>query len=297
MTVSLREIPPSGAPWVAALHRSLLKALLKPALNPAWPLARQRARVNRLGRLQPLPRGVRRVAERQGEWCEPAGPAAPGCVLYLHGGAYCVGSPTSHRALTTRIARVTGRRVFVLDYRLAPEHPWPAALDDALAAYARLPQPVVIAGDSAGGGLALLTAQALRDQRATLPLALWLMSPWVDLAPWLTAPPGEAMLSPAWGEACAAHVLAGRHADVMSPLRGDLRGLPPVLLQFGTDEALHDQGLRLHAALAEAGGSVQTEVYQQRWHVFQLHAGQMRSADDALASATTFLNRAHTHDH
>lgn len=289
MTVSLREIAPTGSALMPAVHRRLLQLLLKPVFHPDRDLAAQRQRVDLLGRLQPLPRGVRREPADRGEWLRPAQLRGAGSVLYLHGGAYCVGSPASHRALTTRIARVLGLPVFVLDYRLAPEHPWPAALDDALAAFDALPGPVVIAGDSAGGGLALMAALALRDRGGAQAQSLWLMSPWVDMAPWPMAPPGEAMLSNAWGQACAAHVLAGQRPETMSPLHAKLQGLPPILLQFGTDEALHDQGRALHQALAAAGVAVQTEVYARRWHVFQLHAGQMRSADDALASAAAFL--------
>lgn len=290
MTASLREIAPAGSALMAAVHRRMLQLLLKPAFSPERDIASQRRRVDLLGSLQPLPRGVRREPAARGEWLRPVHGSAAGSVMYLHGGAYCVGSPASHRALTTRIARATGLPVFVLDYRLAPEHPWPAALDDALAAFDALPGPVVIAGDSAGGGLALMAALALRDRGGAQAQALWLMSPWVDMAPWLSAPPGEAMLSNDWGQACAAHVLAGQGRETMSPLRAPLHGLPRVLLQFGTDEALHDQGRALHHALAAAGVAVQTEVYEKRWHVFQLHAGQMRSADDALASAAAFLN-------
>ena len=290
MTATIREIPPAGSAWVAGVHRRLLQLLLKPALTPHRSLAAQRARADLLGRLQPLPRGVQPEPAPQGEWLRPARASGEGCVLYLHGGAYCIGSPTSHRALTTRIARATGRPVFVLDYRLAPEHPWPAALDDVLALWPTLPAPVTIAGDSAGGGLALLAALALRDRGLRAPEALWLMSPWADMAPWDREPPGEAMLSLEWAEACAGHVMGGQGAQALSPLRADLRGLPRVLLQFGTDEALHDQGRALHEALAAAGVTVQTEVYARRWHVFQLHAGQMRSADDALASAARFLS-------
>jgi acetyl esterase/lipase len=274
---------------MAAWQRRLVLTLLKPALSPQRPIAAQRRRADLLGGLQPPAWGVRREATVQGEWLRPRAPHASGSLLYLHGGAYCIGSPRSHRALTTRIARVTRRPVQVLDYRLAPEHPWPAALHDAIAAFDAMPGPVVIAGDSAGGGLALLTALALRDRGGPQPAALWLMSPWVDLAPWPAVPPGEAMLSDAWGQACAVHVLAGQPRSLMSPLHADLRGLPRVLLQFGTDEALHDQGRALHHTLAAAGVAVQTEVYARRWHVFQLHAGQLRSADDALARAAEFL--------
>lgn len=289
MTASLREVPPAGSRWVAGLQRRMVQGLLKPALDPRHPIEHQRRRADLLGGLQPLAWGVRREADARGEWLRPRVAEAAGSLLYLHGGAYCIGSPRSHRALTTRIARATCRPVYVLDYRLAPEHPWPAALQDAIAAFHAMPGPVVIAGDSAGGGLALLTALALRDRGGPQPAALWLMSPWVDLAPWPAPPPGEAMLSDAWGQACATHVLGGQPRQAMSPLHHDLHGLPRVLLQFGTDEALHDQGRALHDALARAEVPVQTEVFARRWHVFQLHAGQLRSADDALASAVDFL--------
>lgn len=293
---SYREIAPAGSALMAAWHRATLQWLLRPVLSPRQAVAAQRRRADLLGRLQPLPWSVRREAGEGGEWLRPAtAPAtapATGSLLYLHGGAYCIGSPASHRALTTRIARAAGLPVYALDYRLAPEHPWPAALQDALQAFDAMPGPVVIAGDSAGGGLALLTALALRERGGAQAAALWLLSPWVDMAPWPAPPPGEAMLSDAWGQACAAHVLAGQARALLSPLHADLRGLPPVLLQFGTDEALHDQGQALHAALAGAGVAVQTEVYQRRWHVFQLHAGQLRSADDALRSAAEFIRHA-----
>lgn len=284
MRVNPRPLTPIYAPKPRSPQ-----TLLKPVLDPRHPIAHQRRRADLLGGLQPLAWGVKRETAASGEWLRPRVADAAGSLLYLHGGAYCIGSPRSHRALTTRIARATRRPVQVLDYRLAPEQPWPAALEDALAAFEAMPGPVVIAGDSAGGGLALLTALALRGRGGAQPAALWLMSPWVDMSPWPAAPAGEAMLSNAWGQACAAHVLAGQAPAVLSPLHADLRGLPPVLLQFGTDESLHDQGRALHAALARAGVSVQTEVYAQRWHVFQLHAGQLRSADDALASAAEFL--------
>lgn len=291
MTV-IREIAPAGSALLAGWHRLMLQRLLKPALSPRLAIAAQRRRVELLTRSLLLPRGVRRETAPRGEWLHPeAPPVRSGSVLYLHGGAYCIGSPASHRNLTMRLARETGLPVFALDYRLAPEHPWPAPLDDALAAFDAMPGPVLIAGDSAGGGLALLAALALRDRGGAQPAGLWLLSPWVDLATWPAPVPGEAMLDALWGRACADHVLAGRDAALMSPLQADLRGLPPVLLQFGTDELLHDQGRALHAALDAAGVPLQTECYQRRWHVFQLHAGQLRSADDALRSAAAFMHR------
>jgi cation diffusion facilitator CzcD-associated flavoprotein CzcO/acetyl esterase/lipase len=291
----IRVIAPAGSRLMAGWQRWGLQRLLKPMFSPTRTVAAQRRRVELLARSQPLPRGVRREPVAHGEWLHPdAPPVRAGSVLYLHGGAYCVGSPASHRSLTMRLARETGLPVLALDYRLAPEHPWPAPVEDALAAFDAMPGPVVIAGDSAGGGLALLTALALRERGGAQAAALWLLSPWVDLAiepgAWPAPVPGEAMLNADWGAACAAQVLAGQDPAVMSPLRADLRGLPPVLLQFGTDELLHGQGQALHAALDDAGVTLQTECYQGRWHVFQLHAGQLRSADDALRSASAFIH-------
>ena len=239
-------------------------------------------------------------------------------MLYLHGGAYCVGSPATHRALTSRLARVTGLPVFAADYRLAPEHPFPAGLDDALAAYRALQAdgPVILAGDSAGGGLALATALALRDagQAGDVgPAALVLFSPWVDLQmpdPPPPAPPGEAMLSLDWAGACAAHYVGDAAAQgsghlrqppagagdspayadpLVSPLRADLRGLPPVLIQAGTDELLHPQALALHDALQAAGVDVRCEITPRRWHVFQLHAGALASANAAVDRVARFV--------
>jgi cation diffusion facilitator CzcD-associated flavoprotein CzcO len=185
--------------------------------------------------------------------------------------------------------------VFALDYRLAPEHPHPAALHDALAAVRalRAQGPVVLAGDSAGAGLALATALALRDAAEPAPAALLLIAPWVDLTLASLPPPaaGEAMLSRAWITACAQHYLAGADARgaAVSPLHADLHGLPPVLIQTGTDDLLHDEGLRLHAALDAAGVAVRCEVIARRWHVFQSHAGALPSADEALARAARFI--------
>ncbi len=292
----------------AALLRTSLKLLLKPVFSPRCSIPFQRRWLAWMSKTTLPARGVTieaaTVAGVPGEWLRRAGMAQPpraGAVLYLHGGAYCIGSPRGHRALTGRLALATALPVFAADYRLAPEHPHPAALHDALAAYDALAKlgPVVIAGDSAGGGLALATALALRDAGATSPAALVLLSPWVDLRVPDTPPPeppGEAMLSMAWALACAAHYLGQgtaaetpASAPLASPLLADLRGLPPTLIQAGTDELLHGQALQLEAALQQAGVAVRCEITEQRWHVFQVHGGALRSADDALGRIARFV--------
>ena len=237
-----------------------------------------------------------------GEFVEPRGlAAARGTVLYLHGGAYCVGSPATHRALTSHLARHTSTRVFVADYRLAPEHPFPAALEDAVAAYRALlsegisSRPIAIVGDSAGGGLALATALRLRELGEPLPVALALFSPWVDLGvpDRGDEPEGEAMLSRAWTTECARLYLGGRDASdpLVSPIHGDLRGLPPTLVQVGHDELLLPDSRRLHTALAAAGVPVELQEFPRRWHVFQANAGVLADADRALERVALFLRQ------
>lgn len=293
-----------GETLMAALLRGTLQLLLKPAFSPRWPIPRQRRWLDVLARSTVPARGVEVetgvLGERPGEWLRRRGvaPVKAGALLYLHGGAYCMGAPATHRALTTRLARGLGLPVFALDYRLAPEHPFPAGLEDALAAYRALREqhgPVIIAGDSAGGGLALASALALRDAGEPAPAALLLFSPWADMRPGAApaqAPRGEAMLSQAWAEACAAHYLGAQTPaghPLASPLAADLRGLPPTLIQAGTDELLYEQALALHAALAAAGVESRCEIWARRWHVFQLQAGLLRSADQAIAAALRFV--------
>lgn len=304
---------------VAAVLRALLRVALKPVFSSSVPFHVQRRRLATLASLTPKPRGVRfvpgRVGGVAGEWVEPTGvslpPPAAGRLLWLHGGAYCVGSPRTHRPLTGALARLSGRPVFVPDYRLAPEHPFPAALDDARAVLRAMTAdgPVVVGGDSAGGGLTLALAMAARDAHEALPVALLPVDPWADPAsgagsPALAAvqhafdrgvePRGEPMLTPDWGAACAA-AYAGTvplEDPRISPLRGDLRGLPPVLLQVATDQWLYDQGLALHDALVQAGVPVRCEVHARRWHVFQIHAGVLPGATAAVERMARFARDA-----
>ena len=292
--------PPKGwtETFIAGLLRATLRSLLKPVFSPRCSIPFQRRWLEGLSRIALVPRAVRitpgEVAGVPGEWLRhgDAPPARAGHVLYLHGGAYCVGSAATHRALTARLSQTTGLPVFAANYRLAPEHPFPAALDDALAAYRALRErgPVVVGGDSAGGGLSLSLTLALREAGEPLPDGLLLLSPLADMEPdhMPEEPPGEAMLSAAWAEACMRHYLGDASSApdarrwMTSPLKADLRGLPPTLIQAGTDEMLHDQALALHAALTGAGVSSRCEITPGRWHVFQLHGGALRSADEAI---------------
>ena len=289
---------------VAAVLRTVLRATLLPTFRPGRPIPEQRRRLALVTRLTLPARGVDFTVVTcggvPGEFAQTRGLASTrGTVLYLHGGAYCVGSPATHRSITSHLARCTSTRVFVADYRLAPEHPFPAAVDDAVAAYRALlrdggsPQCIAIIGDSAGGGLALATALRLRDLAEPLPAALVLFSPWVDLGTpdRGVEPAGETMLSRAWTAECARLYLGGRDSNdpLASPINGDLRGLPPTLVQVGQDELLLSDARRLQSALAAAGVPVELQEYPRRWHVFQVNAGVLADADRALESAAGFL--------
>ena len=284
---------------VAPLLRAVLRLGVKPRLTPGVPIAAQRARLQRFVPLNRLPRGVRLAPAREGdvpgEWLHPPQPPAKaGRVLYLHGGAFCVGSPATHRALTAKLARDLGLPVFAADYRLAPEHPFPAALEDALAAFRALRSegPVVVAGDSAGGALALLLAQALRDRGEPTPACLLLLSPLADLtlSGLPETVPGEALLSTPWVSACIDHFRGTVPVDDprLSPLHGSLAGLPPTLVQWGSDELFAPGCERLVRILRDAGVTATADLTPGRWHVFPLHAGTLPSADAAVGRIARF---------
>lgn len=285
------------------LLRGLVRASLKPLFSPRTPIRWQRQGLKLSGWFTQVPRSVtiraEILADVAGERLEPPQPERSAVMLYLHGGGYCVGSPQSHRPITAQLARRTGLTVYAPDYRLAPEHPYPAALNDAVSAYRALhdrgQRRIVLAGDSAGGGLALATAIALRDAGLEPPLALLLFSPWTDLAcsgdSMRERAARDPMLSPAALQRWAAAYLGRMAADypLCSPLQAELAGLPPVLIQVGSDEVLLDDSRRLQARLEAAGVSSTISVHDGLWHDFQLHAGVLAQADEALAAAADFV--------
>ena len=292
---------------VAAILRGALRLTLRRTFRDDLPWQQQRSRMLKVTRLTLPPRGTRFQPGANGgvpgERAEAGGAARPALTfLYLHGGGYCVGSPATHRALTGHLAARCNARVFAAEYRLAPEHPFPAAVDDAVAAYRGLlaqgipANDLVIAGDSAGGGLSVAAAVRLRELGVPLPRALVLFSPWADLslgqAP--PPPPGEIMLTLPWITACArAYVGRGDpHHPLASPVNADLRGLPPTLVQVGTDEILLGDSRRLCQRLQAAGVSACLEEYPRRWHVFQVNAGVLADADRAIESVAAFTRRA-----
>jgi len=225
-------------------------------------------------------------------------------ILYLHGGGYSMGSPKSHIAMAARLGKRAGATVTVIDYRLAPEHPYPAAIDDCVAAYRDLagrtdPSLITIAGDSAGGGATLATLCALRDAGDTLPGCAYVLSPWTDLTASGESVRSKAdvdpMIDPALINSAAAMYggeLPLDHAGV-SPLFADLAGLPPMLIQTGVDEVLLSDSTRLAERAKNAGVHAELDLADGMWHVYQAFAGYMPEANEALIHAARFI-RSHT---
>jgi len=264
---------------------------------------RARERIDQLDRL-PRPRHVDYIDTLVGG--VPAIVATPTAVpperhlLYLHGGAYVLGSPKSHIAMVANLAKRASATATVVEYRLAPEHVHPAAIDDCVAAYRALitdvdPATVTIAGDSAGGGATLSTLVALRDAGDPLPAAAYLLSPWTDLTG-----SGESVVTRAAADpmfdgtkiAEAGRVYAGDvpldHPGV-SPLFADLTGLPPMLIQTGMDEVLLSDSTRLADRARDAGVDVTLDLAEGMWHVYQLFAPVVPEATDALVRAAVFM--------
>ncbi|MVU81967.1 alpha/beta hydrolase fold domain-containing protein [Nocardia sp. ET3-3] len=285
------------------LVRATLKPVFRIMLNSRLPFGVQRALMDWGAVAQPGPRGLH--AERVRLGGRPAervtvGPVSDSAtVLYLHGGGYTVGSPVTHRPLAGYLARETGCAVQVPDYRLAPEHPYPAALDDAETAFLELvasgyrPERIAVAGDSAGGGLSLALAQRLRDVHGMVPAALGLIAPWGDPNE-VPVRDSDLVLTKPWSRACAAAYLGGGDGrdTGYAPLLGELRGLPPTYIQADVDELLHDQCTRLVARLRAAGVPTEFSETEGLWHVAQLQAGLVGPAAQVTTELGEFLRKA-----
>lgn len=289
----------------ALLMRSFVHAVMRPTL--AMPIGTAaRAKLEKLAKLLWMARGTKLTHGQLGgvpvEWVANPEAGARGFVLYLHGGAYVTGSPRTHRGLTSRLARDARVCVAVPDYRLAPEHPHPAAVDDALAAYKGLlaqdipPHKIVIAGDSAGGGLSLALALRLKAEPLPQPAGIVLLSPFTD-----AALDSGSMQSPTQKEwlltkplmfAAVKDYAAGQdlRTPTISPLFADLTGLPPLFVQVGTDEVLLDDSTRLAQAATKQGVPVTLQIWPRMWHVWQLHGGQMPEADRAITAIAGFIH-------
>lgn len=230
-------------------------------------------------------------------WFRPRGADPDRVLVYLHGGGYSIGSIETHREYIAKLARRTKMQAFAVDYRLAPEHPYPAQLDDARAAWRYLldagvdPRRAVIAGESAGGGLTLSTLVALRDAGEPLPAAACVLSPWADLtleAASLAENERYDYIHPRVLEVYAERFVgaADRDHPLVSPLFADLEGLPPMLIQAGDLETLRDDAVRLAERARAAGVDVTLTVYDDMIHAFMLFAGvpdAKRATDEIVA--------------
>jgi len=293
-------------------QRARLDAMLRQAAQsqPARPQSvdDMRARFAAPRAAKKLPDGVTTTEVTRGGrpvlLVEPASTRRPGTIVYFHGGGFVLGSPRTALPLTAGLVARTGMRALSVDYRLAPEHPFPAAVEDTTAVYRALldegtaPAGIAFAGDSIGGGLTVVTWLAAREAGLPRPAALVAFSPAAD-----ASRTGESMISRADAdplltrdglETRGAMYLAGQ--DPLQPLLSpavlaDLSGFPPLLLQVGTNDMLFDDSTRLAARAVAAGADVILDVTAGVPHVFQEHAGQLDEADQALDRAALFLTQ------
>jgi epsilon-lactone hydrolase len=281
-----------------AVTRASARALFRAPSRVPQPWSVRRRWVELVATGTRVPRGLNRSEVELGdvrtERLEPPG-GGEGSVLYLHGGAYLEGSPRVQRVAAGRLALGAGATSYAPDYRLAPEHRFPAAYDDSLAAYRALaaregPERVVLAGDSAGAGLALAVAQAARDD-GTPPAGLFLMCPWVDLtADRSQGRDSDPILARRYIAIGAREYLDGADpADPRcSPIKGDLAGLPPVLVHTAEEDPLRPDAEALAEEARAAGVDVELENFPL-WHDFHMHAGALRVATQALERGATFV--------
>lgn len=295
-------------------------------INPSWGLAfevlvgamkRSRARIDaldvpgqraawdRLATPSPALKRVRVSSERVGgvpcRVVEPlAAPASAPTVIFFHGGGYIFGSFETHGAIVARIAASGGLRVVFPEYRLAPEHPFPAAIDDARAVYTALTaegEPVAVAGDSAGGGLSASLCILARDEGLAAPAGAVLMSPFVDQDAWDEVNAARAEMdwvTVPWGQSFTGHYVSAAHDPahpLISPARAELSGLPPMLVQIGDAEILYEQTLRFVERARAAAVDVEVDVERGMVHSYQAFADLLPTCGASIDRAARFLRR------
>jgi len=284
-----------------------VRELGRRCFDAALPWQVQRARLDQATRTSLLPRGIAITGQAIGGVraevvsARTAGPART--VVHFHGGGYCVGSARTPRSWAARLSLTAGCRVVLPEYRLAPEYPFPAAIDDARAVMAALadetkPGALVVSGDSAGGGLALALALSMRDAGEELPAGIILLSPWLDLGrdrrqfPELVR--RDVQINPDWLDACARAYAdpASWTNPLVSPLLAEHGGLPPLLIQAGAHELLAPDAELLADSAAAAGVDVTYTRWPRMWHDFMLEAGLIAAADSAVAQAAWFVSKA-----
>src|SRR5262245_16438795 len=284
-----------------------VRALLTSKPRPAdW--GERRARLDEVGSVWPVAEDIKLIPVDlggiPGEWSMAPASDASRVLLFFHGGGYCSGSILSHRRLVTEAGRASGARTVAVDYRLAPEHPFPAALDDALTAWRCLRREgiaaahIAIGGDSAGGGLTVALINELRNRHEALPACAWLMSPWTDLtmsgATLATKDAIDPLIHKGYlGELADAYVPAGmdRKDPRISPLYSDLAGFPPTLIQVGAAETLLDDATRFAGAAGAADVATTLQIWPHMIHAWPLWNARLEAGRLALAHSGEFIRR------
>jgi monoterpene epsilon-lactone hydrolase len=282
-----------------------IRALLSSKPRPVgWP--ERRKRLDEVGSVWSVANDVKfssvDINGLPGEWSAIPGSDASRVLMFFHGGGYCSGSIVSHRRLVTEAGRAAGMRTLAIGYRLAPEHPFPAAYDDAFKAWRFLRDQnipgahIAIGGDSAGAGLTLSLTSRLRDAHEELPGCVWLISPWTDLtmcgSTLTTKEPVDPIVHKQYlNELADAYLPPGmdRKDPRVSPLYADLRGFPPMLIQVGSDETLLADATRLAAGAGEADVRVTMEIWPHMIHAWPLWNAQLEPGRRALAYAGAFI--------
>ncbi len=265
----------------------------------------QRIIVEALTAFMPRPRGLAlREVDAGGvpaKWITGREDETKRTILYLHGGGYCTCSYRTHRFLAAHLCRSARARALIVDYRTAPEHPYPSALEDALSAYAWLleqgvdPKTIAIAGDSAGGGLCMALLLAIKNSGASLPAAAYLMSPWMDLTPsqrpFFTVPQIREDLADKIADRMARLYVQDQDPanPYISPIYGDYKGLPPLMVAFGRYEPLRIDAKRLYERALQAGVDIAYEPYNSPIHVAQGLAGVSVEAARLLGRGGRFI--------
>lgn len=288
------------------IFRFVVKYWMSPKFNTSSTVQEQRKALERFSRLSILPGKTAiqplQIGNMDAEWISFGNTPEDCIILYLHGGAYCIGSLNTHRELAARISKASKLKTLLIDYSLAPEHPYPVAVEDAVFAYRWLlkngfsPNNIVIAGDSAGGGLAIATLVKLRDLGTPLPAAAVCLSPWTDLE--FT---GESIKTHIYKDPFITHTwlqyMANQYVDgnnpnlsLISPVYADLSQLPPMLIQVGLDEILLSDSIRLANIAREAGVDVTLDIWENMWHVWHFFAGKMPEADKAINQVSSFIH-------
>lgn len=284
---------------------SLRAMLAEFSKNAGTTIADQRAAYSGVKSLFPSPPNVDVMSSRlggvRGEWLIPPDSGEDAALLYFHGGGYVIGSLDSHRHLVTAIAREAGLRVFNADYRLAPEAPFPAAVEDGVAAYRGLleigikPERIIVSGDSAGGGLTVATLLAARDQGLPMPAGAIPISPWVDLTGTSESLVSRASRDPMVTKEniieLSGTYLAGKDpkTPLASPIFADLKGLPPLLILVGTEETLYDDAATLYARADAAGVPTSFEVWSQMVHVWPWFHPMLTDGRNAITRMALFI--------